>query len=136
VSHPSSGSKKKPSMKPLASSQLLLHAGFLCGLLFDPEDGGDVPPRRRLTFNGLYGITSQKTELFTLFLVKRTHCFRNWLYFQYQVKSIKSIPFGPSDGTDSIPRLGQRLAPSNRPNRGSPILLPDESRAIMFSNQA
>jgi hypothetical protein len=26
------------------------HAGFLLGLFFDPEDGGDVPPKRRLIF--------------------------------------------------------------------------------------
>jgi hypothetical protein len=35
------------------------HAGFLLGLLFGPEDGGDVPPKRRSTFNGLHGVLSQ-----------------------------------------------------------------------------
>jgi hypothetical protein len=30
----------------------------------------NVPPKRRLTFNGLHGVTSQKTELFiTLFVL-------------------------------------------------------------------
>jgi hypothetical protein len=36
----------------------------LLGLFFDPEDGGDyVPPKRRLTFNKLHGIISQKIVL-------------------------------------------------------------------------
>jgi hypothetical protein len=35
------------------------HTGFLLGLFFDPEDGGDVPLKRRLTFNGLHGVISQ-----------------------------------------------------------------------------
>jgi hypothetical protein len=39
-------------------------AGGKLGLLFDPEDGGDVPPKRRLTFNGLQGVISQKTVFF------------------------------------------------------------------------
>jgi hypothetical protein len=29
------------------------HTGFLLGLFFDPEDGGDVPSKRLSTFNGL-----------------------------------------------------------------------------------
>jgi hypothetical protein len=40
------------------------HAGFLLGLFFEPEDGGHVPPKkRRLTFNGLHGVISQKVKL-------------------------------------------------------------------------
>jgi hypothetical protein len=35
-------------------------------LFFDPEDGGDVPPKRRLTLNGLHGVISQKMILFVL----------------------------------------------------------------------
>jgi hypothetical protein len=38
----------------------------LLALFFDPEDGGDVPPKRRLTFDGLYGVISQKIFLFRL----------------------------------------------------------------------
>jgi hypothetical protein len=49
--------------KHLLYSQVMLaiyfHADFLLGLFFDPEDGG-VPPKSRLTFNGLYGVISQK----------------------------------------------------------------------------
>jgi hypothetical protein len=42
----------------------LLHAGFLLGLRFNPEGGGDmISPERHLTFNGLQGVISQKTEL-------------------------------------------------------------------------
>jgi hypothetical protein len=33
-------------------------------LFYDPEDGGDVPPKRRLPFNGLHGVISQKIVLF------------------------------------------------------------------------
>jgi hypothetical protein len=40
----------------------LFHAGFLLGLLFDPEDGGDIFPKR-FTFAGLQVIISQNTEL-------------------------------------------------------------------------
>jgi hypothetical protein len=41
-----------------------LSAGFLLGLFFDSEDGGDVNPKLRLTFNGLHGVISQKIVLF------------------------------------------------------------------------
>jgi hypothetical protein len=40
------------------------HAGFLPNLFLYPEDGGDVPPKRRLTLNGLHGGISQKIVLF------------------------------------------------------------------------
>jgi hypothetical protein len=38
------------------------------GLFFDLEHGGDVPPKRRLTFNGLHGVISRKIVLFTISL--------------------------------------------------------------------
>jgi hypothetical protein len=40
---------------------------FLLGLSFDPEDGDMFFPKRRLTFNGLHGVISQKTEFFFCF---------------------------------------------------------------------
>jgi hypothetical protein len=40
----------------------VLHAGFLLGLFFDPEDGGDM--LYLLTFNGPHGVISQEIELF------------------------------------------------------------------------
>jgi hypothetical protein len=40
------------------------HADFLLGLFLDPENWCDVPPKLRLTFNGLHGVISQKIELF------------------------------------------------------------------------
>jgi hypothetical protein len=44
----------------------LTQAGLLLGLFFDPDVGGNMFfPKRRLTFNRLHGIISQKTELFT-----------------------------------------------------------------------
>jgi hypothetical protein len=45
------------------------HAGILLGL-FDPEDGGDVSPKRRLTFNGLHGVISPKILLFITYKIK------------------------------------------------------------------
>jgi hypothetical protein len=44
----------------------LFHAGFLLGLTFDPEDGGDVSSICPLTFTGPHGVISQTTELFVL----------------------------------------------------------------------
>jgi hypothetical protein len=51
----------------VASRALLatcFHAGFLLGLFFDPEDGGDMFLQNVLTFNGLHGVIFQKIELF------------------------------------------------------------------------
>jgi hypothetical protein len=39
------------------------YTDFLLGLLSDPEDGSDVPPKRR-AISELYGVTTQKTEFF------------------------------------------------------------------------
>jgi hypothetical protein len=48
-------------------SQTLLdicfHSGMLLGLIFDPEDGGDISPKRWSTFNELHGVIFQKIEL-------------------------------------------------------------------------
>jgi hypothetical protein len=41
------------------------HAGILLGLLH-PEDGSDVPPKRRKTFNGLHGVIFRKIVLFSI----------------------------------------------------------------------
>jgi hypothetical protein len=41
-----------------------IHIGFLLQELFEPVNGGDVLPKRRLNFSGLHGVTSQKAELF------------------------------------------------------------------------
>jgi hypothetical protein len=51
----------------------LLSRWFLARLLFfDPEDGGDVPPKRRLTLNGLHGVISRKIVLFKRKVVRRS----------------------------------------------------------------
>jgi hypothetical protein len=51
MSPPFSGSKYKPSKKPAWKHVALLATCFR------------VPPKRQLTFNGLHGVISQKTEL-------------------------------------------------------------------------
>jgi hypothetical protein len=40
----------------------LLPGDFLLGLLFDSEDGGDVPSKRRMIFTGLHTATTQKKK--------------------------------------------------------------------------
>jgi hypothetical protein len=93
------------------SACYLLHTGFLPGLFFGPEEGGDmflliigwfstdpywflawlifrpwrwrrhVPPNNRPTSNGLHGVVSLKTGLFTPSLARHFACQpRNWLY--------------------------------------------------------
>jgi hypothetical protein len=47
--------KEGGKMTPLATC---FHAGFMLVLFFDLEN---VSPKRRLTFNGLHGVISQKT---------------------------------------------------------------------------
>jgi hypothetical protein len=39
-------------------------AGILLSLFFDPEDGGNVPPKRQLTLNGLQGVINQPSRWF------------------------------------------------------------------------
>jgi hypothetical protein len=51
------------------------HAGFLHSLFLNPEDGGDVPPKCLLTFNGLHGVISQKIELFITTAVRTSNQF-------------------------------------------------------------
>jgi hypothetical protein len=41
------------------SAWYLLHAAFLLDF-FHPENGSDIPPKRRLTFTGLHDVMSQK----------------------------------------------------------------------------
>jgi hypothetical protein len=64
MSPSSSGSKNKPSKKP-ALLPTCFHADLLFGLFFNSEDGGDVfLEKRRLIFNGLHSVISQKIVLF------------------------------------------------------------------------
>jgi hypothetical protein len=57
-----------------------IHAGFLLGLFFDPEDGGNISPKRQLTFNRLHSVISQKTVLFML-LFLLLHKLKTYPYF-------------------------------------------------------
>jgi hypothetical protein len=49
------------------------YAGFLLNYFFDPEDEGDVPPKRRLTLNGLHDVISQKLIPFITAAVKTSN---------------------------------------------------------------
>jgi hypothetical protein len=42
----------------------LLQAGFLLGLLLDPEDGEDILPKYLVTFTELHAVIFQKIERF------------------------------------------------------------------------
>jgi hypothetical protein len=42
---------------------------FLARLIFDPEDGCDVPPKSRLIFNELHGIISKKIALLKEYVI-------------------------------------------------------------------
>jgi hypothetical protein len=57
-----------PKFRQADCSSYLLQAGFLICLFFDPEDGSDVPPKRRLTFNGLHGVISQRQNFCNYYL--------------------------------------------------------------------
>jgi hypothetical protein len=57
--------------EPLLATRF--HAGFLLGLFFDPEDGGDVTPKRRLTLNGLHDVIPQKIVLFITTAVRTSN---------------------------------------------------------------
>jgi hypothetical protein len=52
-------------------------AGFLLNYFFDPEDGGDVPPKRQSTLSGLHGVISQKIVLFRI-IQYFMHVFLDW----------------------------------------------------------
>jgi hypothetical protein len=58
---------------------LIVTHGFL-HRLFDPEDGGDVSAKRRLTFNGLHDVKSQEIVQFILTAERTsnpTHVYKN-----------------------------------------------------------
>jgi hypothetical protein len=71
--------KKETTMKTIAMPAPCL---FLCSL-FDREDGSDVSRKRRLAFNRLYGVISQKIGLCfdTVSPVILTKLFTTFLYF-------------------------------------------------------
>jgi hypothetical protein len=71
----------------------LLHASFLLGLFFDPEDEGGVPPKLKLTFNALHSVIPQKT--FTRIVSFHGAC-AIFLSLRHSRKSFKSYSFSIS----------------------------------------
>jgi hypothetical protein len=66
--------KVKAGDKPIALHATCFQAGFLLGLLFYPENGGqNISPKRRLTCNGLHGVISQETKLFIITAVRTSN---------------------------------------------------------------
>jgi hypothetical protein len=61
-------SEKEISMKHIAFYQM--HAGFLLGLFFDPEDGGAMLLQY---ISGLHSVISQKMDLFITTAVRPSH---------------------------------------------------------------
>jgi hypothetical protein len=51
-------------------AELHLPLTFMLVLFFNPEDGGDVPPKRRLPFNELHGVISQEIIFFIITAVR------------------------------------------------------------------
>jgi hypothetical protein len=68
------------------------HASILLGL-FDSEDGCDVPPKRRSTFNGLHGVTPQKTVLFLDYINFLLYFFKHATGKIFRISCIKIILF-------------------------------------------
>jgi hypothetical protein len=60
----------------------------------NPENGGDVPPKRRLKLNGLHGVISQKIMLFIITVVKTSNptwslMFNlSWLHVGFMVNEV------------------------------------------------
>jgi hypothetical protein len=52
---------------------IYFHAGFLLNLFFFTEDGGDMFLRNVVLLNGLHGVISQKTVLFTTTAVRTSN---------------------------------------------------------------
>jgi hypothetical protein len=50
----------RTQIRNVTKSTICFDARSSLDLFFDPEDGGDVPPKRPLTFNGLHGVISHK----------------------------------------------------------------------------
>jgi hypothetical protein len=55
-------------------------AGILLGSLFHHDDGGDVPPKRWVTFNGLEGVIFHKLEFFKTIAVRTLTPARNSMF--------------------------------------------------------
>jgi hypothetical protein len=53
-----------------------LSAGFLFGLILDPEHGGNIPPKRRAVLE-LHGIATQETLHFIVTTVRTSNSFSN-----------------------------------------------------------
>jgi hypothetical protein len=68
-------------------SSLKVNRRFGSGLFFDSEHGGDVLPKRQLTFIVLHVFTSQKIELFWGLIL----CVKQWFFLKENTSSLKYI---------------------------------------------
>jgi hypothetical protein len=64
---------------------------FLAWLFLDTDDGGDIPPKRGLTFSMLHGVISQKIRLFITIAVTSSNLISVHLA---QITQRISIKFG------------------------------------------
>jgi hypothetical protein len=86
------GNISRPSLGSLPAT---LFRRFLLGFLFDPEDEGDVLLRNgQLTFNGLYGIVSQKIELCKPSLWEPVFRFIEWLAIVLRFREVPGSNLG------------------------------------------
>jgi hypothetical protein len=68
MSPPSSGTKNKPTRNQREASSKQ-----------SPEMEATFPPKRRLTFNGLHGVISQRIELFIISALRNSKSYINIL---------------------------------------------------------
>jgi hypothetical protein len=64
----------------------------LLDLFFGLEDGDDAPSKRRLTFNGLHGVTFKKIELFELFPLILSQQALDFCAQPYKVSMSHNVP--------------------------------------------
>jgi hypothetical protein len=90
----------------------LLHSGFLLGLFLHPEDWRGNPPKLRLTFAGLHGLISQKTEHFLhySYLTVTLTFVHSWLTTMLTKTGLRELRIHRS--AVRIPKMQRNLSPT------------------------